>query len=209
MKANARFLITILILIGAMLLSVPLYLNVPVPEDEPQVARLPMKIGDWAGKDLPVDEQAYKILETKNLILREYTRGEDKVYVYIIYSTDNRKVSHPPEVCFEGGGITIIDKAKIPLTLADGRKITANSLKAEKAGLVNRVYYFYKAGDHYTDNYLHQQFYIALARLRFRNLSGAMIRLSAEVMPEEGERSEKNLCEFFKAVSAHFPSIIP
>jgi len=207
--SNARFLITVVILIVVLALSVPLYMSVPVPKDEPQVSRLPMQIGDWTGRDLPIDEQAYKILETKNLVLREYTRGADKVFVYIIYSVDNRKVSHPPEVCFEGGGITITDKAKFSLELADGRRVNANRLEVEKARLVNIVYYLYKAGSYYTDNYLNQQLHIALARLSFRNLSGAMLRVSAEVKPEEGERAEQNLREFFKAASAHFPAIIP
>ena len=207
--SNKKFLITLLILVVVMVLSAPLYMNAPSPKDEAQVSRLPMQIGGWVGKDLPIDEQAYKILETKNLIMREYTRGADKVYAYIIYSTDNRKVSHPPEVCFEGGGITIIDKRKFSLELADGRTVNANSLKVEKAGLVNVVYYLYKAGSYYTDNYLKQQLHIALARLRFKNLSGAMIRLSAEIKPEEGERTGQNLREFFKVISAHFPTIIP
>ncbi len=207
--SHRNFLVTVLILVVTMALSVPLYLNVPSAKDEPQVSRLPMQIGGWTGRDLSIDEEAYKVLETRNLIMREYTRGEDKVYVYIIYSTDNRKVSHPPEVCFEGGGITIIDKEKFTLELADGRKINANRLKVEKAGLSNIVYYLYKAGSYYTDNYLKQQIHIALARLRFKNLSGAMIRLSAEVKAEDGERAEQNLREFFKVISAYFPTIIP
>ncbi len=204
-----RFIITVFILVAAMALSVPLFMSVPSSKDEPQVARLPMQIGDWAGRDLAIDEFAYEILETKNLILREYSRGNDKVYVYIIYSTDNRKVSHPPEVCFEGGGITVTEKEKFTLELADGRTANANSLKVEKDGLVNIVYYLYKAGGYYTDNYLNQQLHVSLARLRFKNFSSAMIRLSAEIKGEDGERTEKNLREFFKAISAHFAAIIP
>ncbi len=207
--SHRNFLITVLILVVTMALSVPLYLNVPSAKDEPQVSRLPMQIGDWTGRDLAIDEYSYEILETRNLIMREYSRGSDKVYVYIIYSTDNRKVSHPPEVCFEGGGITITDKKKFSLVLADGRTVNANNLKVEKAGLVNIVYYLYKAGSYYTDNYLKQQIHIALARLGFKNLSGAMIRLSAEVKAEDGERAEQNLRDFFKVISAHFPTIIP
>ena len=209
MKANKNFFIVCVILVAVLVLSIPLYMSVPSARDEAQVALLPMQIGEWSARDLPVDEQAYKILETRNLVLREYKRGEDKVFVYVIYSTDNRKVSHPPEVCFEGGGITITDKEKVPLELADGRTVAANRLLVEKAGLMNIVYYLYKAGTYYTDNYLKQQMYIALSRLRFKSLSGAMIRLSAEVRPEDGERSEESLRAFLKAISAYFPSIIP
>ncbi|MGE5280663.1 MAG: exosortase C-terminal domain/associated protein EpsI [Deltaproteobacteria bacterium] len=209
MKPNAVFIVTVVLFLAALALSVPLFTSVPSSEEEPQVARMPMQIGEWSGRDLPVEELSYQILETRNLILREYARGGEKVYLYIIYSTDNRKVSHPPEVCFEGGGISIIDKEKISLELADGRLVPANRLKVEKEGLENIVYYLYKAGGHYTDNYMRQQLYVAQGRLRFQNLSNAMIRISAEVKPEDGKHADQLLRDFFKALSSHFSEIIP
>lgn len=209
MKNNKQFVIILSILFVVLFISVPSYLVVPKEKSEAIVAKLPMQIGAWQGKDLPIEERAYEILETKNLILREYAKGDDKVYLYIIYSQDNRKVSHPPEVCFEGSGVTIVKKDKIPLELADNKRIFANELIVEKAGISNIVVYWYKAGEYYVDNYLKQQLQIALSRLSFKHTSGALIRLSAEVSPANPERALENIRSFVKEASAHFFQIIP
>lgn len=206
---NNHFIIVFVILVAAMLVSLPSYLIVPKEKSEAIVAKLPMQIGAWQGKDLPIEERAYEILETKNLILREYAKGEDKVYLYIIYSQDNRKVSHPPEVCFEGSGVTIVKKDKIPMELANNKKIFANELIVEKAGISNIVVYWYKAGEYYVNNYLKQQLQIALSRLSFKHTSGALIRLSAEVSSANPERALENIRSFIKEASSHFSQIIP
>ena len=38
---------------------------------------IPVVIGDWYGKDLPVDERTYEILETRDMSMREYTNSSN------------------------------------------------------------------------------------------------------------------------------------
>ena len=206
---NKQFAIIMVILVIALGISVPAFLIVPKEKEEVSISKMPMKIGEWQGKDLSVDERAYEILETRNLILREYTKGNDKVYLYAIYSQGNRKVSHPPEVCFEGSGVTIIKKEKISMELVSGQKIPVNELVVEKDGANNIVIYWYKAEDFYTDNYLKQQLRIALLRLRFKDASGAMIRVSAEVPPAQSSRALENIRAFTKEASRYFEEVMP
>lgn len=206
---NKQYIIVIAILVAVFAISVPAYLIVPTAKEETLVSALPLKIGDWQGRDLPVEEDAYEILETRNLILREYTRGEDKVYLYIVYSQDNRKVSHPPEVCFEGSGITIVKKEPIVLELTGNNEVLANKLTVEKAGAANIVVYWYKAGNYYIDNYLKQQLRIALSRVQLKRTSGALIRLSAEMDPSNPDKAMENIRAFARASSAYFAQVIP
>ncbi len=209
MRTNKQFAVILGILLVTLAVSVPAYLFVPAPKETVKVADFPLTIAGWSGKDLPVDERAFEILETHNLILREYNRGKETVYLYVIYSQDNRKVSHPPEVCFEGSGITIVNKEKTPLELFDGKKISANELRVEKDGVVNLVLYWYKAGSFYTDNYLKQQAKIALGRLTFKTTSNAMIRISTEVSQDNPGQALASLRSFLKDASRYFPQIIP
>jgi EpsI family protein len=209
MKNNKQFIIILAILLVTVAISVPAYLIVPREKGEALVSKFPMQIGEWKGKDLPVDDRTYEILETKNLILREYAKGDDKVYLYIIYSQDNRKVSHPPEVCFEGSGITVVKKDRIQIDLTAGKKISVNKLIVEKEGLSNVILYWYKAGDYYIDSYLKQQLQISLSRLQFKRTSGAMIRISAEISPTDSGRAFENAKAFAKEASAYFPQVIP
>jgi EpsI family protein len=210
---DKHFVIVATVLLVTLLISVPAYLIVPQPKNEPQVAMLPMQIGAWQGKDLGIDEKAYEILETRNLILREYSRGGEKVYLYIIYSLDNRKVSHPPEICFEGAGATVTDKEKIPFELGQGKQIVVNKLFLEKAGVQNAVIYWYKAGKKYMDNYLAQQLSVALARLRFKSVGSALIRFSSEVEPgQKGlakDHALENIGAFVKEASQYFEKVLP
>ena len=219
MKNTKQFVIILLILIAVLAISLPSYLIAPKEKGEVLVSKLPMQIGEWKGEDLPIEARAFEIFETKNLILREYAKGDTKVYLYIIYSQDNRKVSHPPEVCFEGSGITIIKKDKIQMELANnnptragtraGRKILANKLIVEKEGISNVIVYWYKAGDYYIDNYLKQQLRIALSRLQFKRTSGALIRLSAEISPSNPDRALASIKAFARDASTYFERIIP
>ncbi len=206
---SKNFVIVLFVLIAALAISVPAYLIVPSAKEEALVSRFPMQVGEWRGLDLPVDDNTYAILETRNLILREYSRGDSKVYLYIIYSQDNRKVSHPPEVCLEGSGITVVKTAKIPLELAGARQIVANKLTVEKAGINNIIVYWYKTGEYYIDNYLKQQMRVALASFQFKRTSGAMIRFSAEVLPTTPNKAMEDIQTFVKEASAYFSQIIP
>ncbi|MDD5020011.1 MAG: EpsI family protein [Candidatus Omnitrophica bacterium] len=209
MRPNKHFTTVLVLFIATVAVSVPLYLVVPGTDKEAQVARLPMNVHGWVGRDLPVEESAYEILETRNLILREYAKGGNKVYLYIIYSMDNRRVSHPPEVCFEGSGVTIVKKQKAPMELAGGRRITVNMLLVERKGAMNAVVYWYKAGDAYTDNYLAQQLRIAVNHFKFKKTPGALIRLSAESPSGDVQKALENIRQFAKDVSEYFPAIIP
>jgi EpsI family protein len=209
MNTKKQYLIVLTVLIATLLISVPAFIFVPTPKETVKVSDFPMKVGQWVGKDLPMDERAFEILETRNLVLREYTRGSEKVYLYIIYSQDNRKVSHPPEVCLEGSGITVVNKEKVPLELFNGEKIFTNELRVEKEGAVNLMLYWYKAGNYYTDNYLKQQARIALGRLTFKTTSSAMIRLSAEVSQDKADQAFSSIKAFLKDASKYFSVVIP
>lgn len=205
---NSRNYVVLAVLLAALVISIPLYVGDRIPGKEALVSKLPMDIQGWSGRDLPVDERAYEILETHNLILREYQKAGRKVYIYIVYSSDNRKVSHPPEVCFEGSGVTIVEKNKIEIPLAEGTT-KANQLIVEQSDAINVVLYWYKAGSFYTDNYLKQQLTVALDHMKMKKTSGALIRVSAEAPSGDSKQAMANIEEFVKAVSAYFPSVIP
>lgn len=207
MKNNKNYAI-IAILLVTLVISIPLYLGGKTPGKENLVSDLPMDIQGWMGRDLPIEERAYEILETRNLILREYQKDGRKVYIYIVYSTDNRKVSHPPEVCFEGSGVTIISKNKVEIPLAEG-KTRANQLIVERSGIMNIVIYWYKAGQTYTDNYLKQQLAIALNHMKMKRTSGALIRMSAEAPSGKSSEAIVNIKEFIKLASGYFSAVIP
>ncbi len=174
--------------------------------DQVQMSALPEKIGKWVGKDIPLTERDYAILETKNLVMRQYTDPAGRTLLfYIIYSGDNRKVLHPPEVCYLGGGATITEKAVIPVTSG----IKANKMITEIASGRQYVVYWYKAGALNTENYFNQQARVMLRRLIGKKTSSAMIRISADLKDGEDASVAKMIKEFAVDVEPLLVKYVP
>lgn len=165
--------------------SINLYFQQRSAHDQVDIMTFPYNIGDWKGRDLEVEELAYDILETRNLILREYTNSSnEQIYLFIIYSETNRAVFHPPEVCLIGSGIKIIDKKTEEVDF--GRKtFLTNKLYTKKDDYESLVLYSYKSGDFYTDNFYLQQGHFAFNQLFGKQVKGATIRVSMQIKEDE------------------------
>jgi len=171
-----------------------------------KVAEFPMTIGEWQGKELPLSELDYKILETKNLFVRDYKNaGGNSVMLYVVYSEDNRKVSHPPEVCYMGGGVTIVDKSTVELSPA----IKAMKMIVENKDSQQMVVYTFKAGDIYTAQYTKQQWKVVFDRLLGKRTAGALIRFSTNIKDNNAQtafRLIKSFCsEIEPLLAKHMP----
>ncbi|MBD3246001.1 MAG: EpsI family protein [Candidatus Omnitrophica bacterium] len=155
----------------------------------PSQISFPMQIGEWKGKDLEVDESTYEILETRDVISREYTDPDgDTLYFSLVYAQDTRHSFHPPELCYVGGGVEVMgkEKAEIPL---DQDQLTVNVLYM-KAGYGNlRAWYWFSAGSEFTDSYVGQQIRLFFDVMRGEKPSGALIRVSTP-SPESAPKAE-------------------
>jgi EpsI family protein len=175
--------------------SLNLYFQQRAAHDKLDIHTFPYVIGDWKGEDLEITQKEYDILETKNLISREYiSPSGEKVYLFIIYSETNRRVFHPPEVCMMGGGIKIVDKRSAVIN-SSGYKFSVNKLYTQKDSYRGMALYCYKAGNLYTDNFYLQQAYFSLNQLLGKHRGGATIRVSMPITKDE-QRFFETLKEF-------------
>ena len=102
--------------------------------DNLSIHHFPKVIGDWVSEDLPITDDEKAILETDNVFVRRYTNSiDEEVFLFVVYSKNNRKVSHPPEICYTGGGATILSNVldSIPSGSQD-LPINVHRLKVEK-----------------------------------------------------------------------------
>ena len=159
-----------------------------------KAALLPMELGDWVGREIPVDAETKAILETDDGVMRFYVdTGERRreVQFAVVFSPQNRRVAHPPEICYKGAGWETSEKK---ISRPDGlpplvRLIVAKGLRRDM------VIYCYKAGDKLEANYYRQQINIIANQLAMRSTSSALIRLSAAIQLDE-ERTEKDILDF-------------
>ena len=144
------------------------------------VQTVPREIGSWKGQDIPLDERTYEILETRNVLSRQYVspRGE-KVELLIVSSNKDRRVAHPPEVCYITSNFSIVDERIEKFTFGN-TSINLKRFTAQDKNSLNRekVMYVYKVGNRYTANYFAQQLLFAWDLATRRESQILLIRLS-------------------------------
>ena len=158
---------------------------------------LPMELDGWRGSDVLVPEYVYRILETRDVVQRDYSspRHGDPVQLAVVYSPDNRRVAHPPEVCYIAGGWEVTGKRVVELEGLPPMVRLVISYGRHK----ELVYYCYKSGPDFVANYYRQQINIIRNYMLGRPTASALIRFSTPI-PGGEEAAEGRLIEFTRAM---------
>ena len=84
----------------------------------------PKQIGGWSSSNIPLSKLDLEVLGTDNVFVRRYNDPLGNViYLYIAYSQTNRNVTHPPEICYAGWGISILENTSDKVTLRTNNTI--------------------------------------------------------------------------------------
>jgi len=162
------------------------------------LTQIPYQIGNWKGKDSEVEETVYQILETRSILSRDYENAKgDRISLLLVASNRDRRVAHPPEVCYTSSNYNIIKSGEKTIRIL-GRDIEVKEFVAQderNPKIQENVLYVYKVGNEYTTNYYAQQVRFALDRLKNQNSQVLLIRLS-------GNNTDQ-YPEFLEAVLKH------
>lgn len=140
---------------------------------------IPLNVGNWKGKDIAIEENVYDILETRDVLTRSYTDAKGNVvYLAIVYAQNNRGSLHPPEICYLGGGVKLLDKRIEPVTIHKKAVLQTNKLVMQAPEGVLTALYWFSAGTKFVNNYYMQQIYVLSQALKGRSLRGALLRVS-------------------------------
>jgi len=145
-KSNQRSVIVAVIVAGfLMLISSAAYrvlaarLAAPVnttPISPAALERLPLQIGDWMGREVPLDEAIVRATDTDAHINRSYSRNNAFISLYIASGVKARDLMpHRPEVCYTGAGWTLIDKRSMELPLSNGMELPCNVFQFSRGTL--------------------------------------------------------------------------
>ncbi len=209
-KIDIPFIIIICLTIASGIVSWNMYFREYSQSDTVNIHIFPMQIGEWHAKEIPISEEDYAILETKNAFVRQYTDNKgNEVYLYIVYSQHNRKVSHPPELCYSGEGNLVIDKSIVTLPTGQNKNIKAVRLFMEQGKLQHIAYYWFKIGDSFTTNYWKQQALIALKTILGQSSSSALIRISTIIHDNKVKKAEEDVRNFSKQLIPLLKKYLP
>jgi len=157
-------------------LSLPSALTVQ-DELSPFFQTFPMQIGAWQGEVIAPDERDLEILETRNVLSRNYKNDRgDLLHLFLVSSKKDRRVAHPPEVCYISSNFNVMNAQEARVGEIPVKTFTAIQERNEDDR--QEVLYLYKIGTRYTTNYYAQQLQFALDSLSKENSEVLMIRLA-------------------------------
>ena len=174
----------------AMVVAGSLYLNQAVPPTwNKTVARncvpetLTVQGQSLFGYPRELDDNTLTILETRDYFYRQYVGGGTApVDFCVIFSQDNRKGTHPPDLCMQGSGDGILSKGDLTIDGVEGRgPVQCRELIVQAGARRQYVLYTYKCGREYTSSFWRQQWAILTNGLLKRDSSGALIRVSLPI----------------------------
>ncbi len=173
-------------------------LNQVVPLKKP-FADFPLQWKGWDGSSFYFDSKVLDILKVSEYIMRGYTRGADKVNLYIGYYGTQKKDAqiHSPKHCLPGSGWFKISEDIKSLNIDGAGKVNYVEAVYQKDKDREIFIYWYKMKNVYiTDEYI-LKLYMVLNSLKYRRNDAAFIRISSPVTTsiEDTERSIKRFME--------------
>ncbi len=132
--------------------------NASLPIPPGTLARLPLQIDDWLGKDVSMAQSIIEATDTDDCINRTYSRrgGIDSVSLFVGYGVRLRDLApHRPEVCYPGAGWTLVDKETAHVPTSDGRDLPCQIYRFRQGGLAHKqiivLNYYMIDGEYWPD----------------------------------------------------------
>jgi EpsI family protein len=206
-----RYVIIVVLLLAACAVSVNHLFLAGLREKPIDLTRLiPESMATWEGGELEIAEGTLRLLGTNNVLLRQYedTSGRyDPVCLCLTFTWGNHRVTHPPEICYEGQGWEIQGKKEMTLTLQADPPVPhpVSRMRIFKRGEVHEVIVWYRSAGTDTASYLQQKFEMLLSKLFGTGRWTAMVRLSCRVNGED--RALESIAAFGGALLPHLDEL--
>ncbi len=182
---NTRYSILIGILLLVTVITYFLSSDAPAQQKTVYAKQLPIFINGWSGEDIEVDDKTLAILETDDVLMRDYKKeGNPFIQLCIVYASNNRKVAHPPEICYTGSGWSLEEKIPVVFSIKSDEypEFSAIKLILEKGDQKQLVLYWYKCNSEYATNYYKQQINIVKSEIITGKSTSGLIRISTPII---------------------------
>ena len=168
--------------------------------------KIPLQIGKWQGRDFPLDEMVYEILETRAIIHRSFAAVDgDEVFMSVVHYHDAKVDFHAPESCIGGRGLKTVKTTRTISLYSGDQKISldvAEMITTRETGQT-LTYYFFKAGRYVGSNYIKMRLSIAANKLARNDTRASLIRISTALIPGKKAAAESLLTGFMEDLSPY------
>ena len=179
----------------------------PAPADASllRAGNVPLVIGAWEGRNFEPEPSVYETLETRDILSRYYRHAGTglQIELSVVFSQQNRRATHPPEICFKGSGWETQERRRVVLPVSRGpgqpnTPFVELVSKHQTNPSLLLTFYTFKAGTLYTNDYLRQQAQVFLMNLKGRPARGALVRFSAYYLPANERAANLALLDFMQ-----------
>ncbi len=163
------------------------------------------------GMDITYSPEVIEQLGTSDYVARCYAndQGDIRINMDIIFSEDNRRGVHPPEICILGQGGEIEGREAITIDGGDGMgDISCTELLVQSRSGRNLYVFTYKSGESYTGSYGWHQAVTIWKGLGGRNVGTALVRISINNFNSERE-ARKLAREMMRTVISRVSAALP
>ena len=187
------FIIVLLFLVISVMIFYKIHFR-DTQEISIDISKFPLTIGTWKGENTLRDKNIFDILETEDLIVREYIKDNNKVNLAIVYYGGKIEGFHRPEACFSGQGSELIDK-ELEEIKVNNRIVKVNKLIFKQKEQKRILWYFFYSKGYFTGNYKDFRWRLLLNELKGKKHGVAMVQISSTFRKDE-EKAVENLKEF-------------
>jgi EpsI family protein len=176
---------------------------------------LQVNSSEYVGQDHDLDEGTLTILRTRDYVMRKYAArdsasGADAVDVCITYGRGDRRASHPPDVCLEGGGASIIAKGQLSFPVPGvGTSVNCAELVLQRGTQKEYCLYTYKCGKEYTCNWYMQQVATLTSALLQNDAGVGLVRITTVVDGNDVAQARSRSVAFMTSVVVQIHSRLP
>ncbi|MGA8439160.1 MAG: exosortase C-terminal domain/associated protein EpsI [Candidatus Sulfotelmatobacter sp.] len=185
-----------------------------VPSHLP-LSSFPLQLGTWTGTDVPLDKETREVLGPGDFLVRSYVDPPGDlpdVDLFVAYfpSQSTGDTIHSPKNCLPGAGWYPERNDVVTLSLPGHAPFPANRYVISRAGRRKLVLYWYWAHGRGVASEYWAKFYLVKDSIRLNRSDGALVRIMADMLPDETpDAEEQRLVPFTSKVFPLLDAYIP
>ena len=171
------------------------------------LSRVPQVLGAWNGTDLSFEDAVVDELKADDLMIRRYTRGDDLVWLCIVYHQNQRYGAHDPHLCYESQGYIIEHAHQGPITSGERGEIVANWFEATRPNHPRLVAYWWTTQGLDTRDVTEFRTRMAMNGALENRSWGAFVRVETPIRGDDEAAAVARLHDFAGQVARVLPRV--
>lgn len=206
-----RLWVVVVVLLGGTVCLHAMSHGEPIIPREP-LANLPETIGNWTGREIPLDPEVLKVVAVTDYVNRSYfSPTQLPVELYVGYYADQRTgdTIHSPKNCLPGAGWDPIQSDYATISLPGGRQAKVNEYVIAQGLDRELVFYWYQGRGRVTASEYMAKFWMISDAITRNRTDGALVRLITPIVNNDTAQAHARLEKFTSILFPSLSKLIP